>query len=221
MEELRHIQRNVRNKIVPRDAYKKPIKRVGGIDLAFLDDTAVVACVIVDYGSLEVQSERCLVTRLDFPYVPSFLCFREGPPILEMIGAMESQPEVYLINAHGVAHPIGCGCASYVGVLANVPTIGVASRNLCGEQRFEPIRVGEYVPVIHNERIVGWVLKTREECRPVFVSPWHCVTLRSSLDIVLTCSETNKLPKPLSSAHTLANEVKKIVLRNMRGHDDP
>ena len=136
-----------------------------------------------------------------------------------MINAMESKPEVFLINAHGIAHPVRCGCASYVGVLANVPTIGIASRNLCGEYDSEPTRVGEHVPLTHNGRIVGWALKSRKGCTPIFVSPGHGVSLTSSLEIVMKCTETNKLPEPLSLAHALANRVKKITLYNMRRHE--
>jgi deoxyribonuclease V len=213
---IRQIQRDVTSNIVLRDVYTKPIRSVGGIDLAFFDDTAVVACVILDYDSLDIRSEKWLLASLDFPYIPTLLCLREGPPLIEIINALESKPEIFLINAHGIAHPTRCGCASYVGVQANVPTIGIASRNLCGEYDSEPTRIGEHVPLTHNGRIVGWALKSQKGCRPIFISPGHCVSLASSLDTVLKCTEANKLPEPLSLAHALANRVKKTTLRKMR-----
>lgn len=214
LEDKRRTLRELACSVVLEDNFEGPITSVGGVDLAFMDDLAVVACVTVDYDSLQVKFEEVSTARLDFPYVSTLLSFREGPPIIDAIRSMEPKPEVFLINAQGVAHPMGCGCASYVGVRVDVPTIGVAQRNLCGEYECEPEEVGGYMPIYYCGRAVGWALKTREGCRPIFVSPGHRVSLRSSLEIVLRCVRDHKLPEPLYLAHVSANEEKRRMLKH-------
>ena len=75
---------------------------------------------------------RISTHKLKFPYIPGLLVFREGPPILEMIQSLIHFSKLVFINAHGIAHPWFCGCASHMGVLSGIPTIGVASQILCG-----------------------------------------------------------------------------------------
>ena len=213
LEEMRRLQREIAEKVVLEDRFKKLITTVAGVDMAFSDDLAVTACVVADYDSLKVKARKTSIARLDFPYIPTLLCFREGPPIIDIISSLEPKPDVFLINAQGIAHPILCGCASHVGVLANVPTIGVAARKLCGEYDRELREVGEYAPLYYGGRGVGWVLKSRGGCRPIFVSPGHMVSLNSSLDVVVKCIKDHKFPEPLYLAHMVANEEKRKIAR--------
>ena len=206
LEALREIQRKLSLNVIIQDKFKTPITRVGGVDLAFIKELAIVACVTLIFPTLEIVDEETLVTQLDFPYVPTLLSFREGPVMVEIINFLRTEPDVFLINAQGIAHPLFCGCASHVGVLTEKPTIGVATNNLCGEYDHEPVEVGEAVPMRYSGRVVGWVLKSKKGCRPIFVSPGHLVSLESSLKIVKECLRSYKLPEPLQCAHKLANK---------------
>lgn len=205
---LRRIQRELSLEIVSIDLFKKPITRISGIDLAFVKQEAVVASVTVSFPSLEDIEKKTLVTELDFPYMPTLLCFREGPAIVRMINSLGSEADVFMINSHGIAHPFFCGCASYVGVLTQKPTVGVASNSLCGECDHDPKEVGEALPVYYEGRAVGWILKSKAGSSPIFVSPGHLVGLDSSLRITKDCLRDHKLPEPLYRAHRLANEEK-------------
>ncbi len=215
LEELHRIQREVATRVILKDVFNKPITSVAGIDAAFLGDLAVLTYVIADYTTLEIKSRKTSIARLDFPYVPTLFSFREGPPIIDLIKSVEFKPDIFLLNSQGIAHPMLCGCASYIGVLGNVPTIGVAARKLCGEYDCEPEKAGEYVPLQFNEKAVGWVLKSKQGCRPIFISPGHLVSLKSSLDIVLRCIKNQKLPEPIYLAHSIANEEKKQLQLNI------
>ena len=211
IETMRNFQREIAGKVVIKDVYKTPIISVGGIDMAFLDDLAIVAYVAVDYDFLEVKSKIIQLANLDFPYIPTLLSFREGQPIIDLINSVKPKPEVFLINAHGIAHPILCGCASHVGVLANVPTIGVASENLCGIYCHEPEEEDEYVSLSYNGKPIGWALKSKGGCRPIFISPGHRVSFKSSLDITMNCIKNHKFPEPLYLAHFAANKEKRRI----------
>jgi len=213
LEEMRRIQRELAAKVILEDDYRKPIISVVGIDLAFLDDIAFTACVTTDYTTLETKTVKIYTARLNFPYIPTLLFFREGPPIVEIINSTEPKANIFLINAQGIAHPEFFGCASHIGVLANVPTIGVTSRRLCGDYEREPRELGEAVPMRCGGRDVGWVVKSKAECRPIFVSPGHRVSLDSSIEIVMKCIKNHKLPEPLHLAHLEANREKRKHLR--------
>jgi len=209
IDELYRIQRKLAPKVILVDIFRKPIQYVAGIDLAFMGDMAFTACVIVDYATLEVISTKTVESRLDFPYIPTLLFFREGPSILKAIGSSQPKADIYFINAQGFAHPKFIGCASHVGVLANVPTIGVTSRKLCGEYEHDPKEAGEAISMRHSRKAVGWVTKSAAECKPIFVSPGHRVSLESSLKIVVTCLKGHRLPEPLRLAHIAANKEKR------------
>ncbi|MDQ1281301.1 MAG: deoxyribonuclease [Thermoproteota archaeon] len=209
---LRKIQIALSLEIVNEDLFKKPLTKISGVDLAFTRQEAIIASVIVSYPSLDDLEVKTLVTELNFPYVPTLLCFREGPAIVKMINSLRSKVDVFMINSHGIAHPFICGCASYVGVLTQKPTIGVASSNLCSKYDYKPQEEGKALPVYYEGRTVGWILKSKAKSRPIFVSPGHLVGLDSSLRITKECLRDHKLPEPLFRAHRLANEEKNRIL---------
>jgi len=151
------------------------------------------------------------MSTLEFPYIPTLLSFREGPSIVNIISSSDVKPDVFLINAQGIAHPLFCGCASYVGIQIQRPTIGIAQSNLCGEYEYEPKEAGEFVLMYYRERSVGWVFKSKKGCKPIFISPGHLIGLKSSLEIVRGCMGKYKLPLPLQYAHILASETKRKI----------
>jgi len=165
----------------------------------------------MDYRSLRVIEKRTLVRSVSFPYISTFLCFREGPPIIRLIGKLRVDPDVLMVNAHGVAHPLFCGCASYVGVLVDKPTIGVAGSKLCGDYNGKPRKVGEWVPLTYEEATVGAVLLSKRKCKPIFVSVGHRISLGSAVKVVTRFLVSHRFPEPLRLAHVLANEVKQSL----------
>lgn len=216
LEELRRVQEEVSGKVVLRDGFRAPIRCVSGVDLAFLDEWAIAVCVALSFPSLKIVEKSSLAMKLDFPYIPGFLSFREGPAIVEAIQNLSVESDVFMINAHGIAHPTFCGCASHVGVLTSRPTIGVAARRLCGEYEHEPVEIGGWVPLRYEGRIVGGVLKSKEGCKPIFVSPGHLISLESSIRLVKASIRGHKMPEPLYHAHRLANKEKPQILNQQR-----
>jgi len=209
LDGFRTIQKQLSRRVIIRDAFKKPISQVAGIDLAFTDKLAITTCVITSFPNMKPVHQKTSTNEVAFPYIPTFLSFREGPLMIKIINSLEEKADVFLINAHGLAHPLSCGCASYVGLLTGVATIGVATSNLCGVYAHVPQRVGEAVATRYEGRRVGWVLQSQERCRPIFVSPGHKIGQHSCLKIVKKCIVHHKLPEPLWLAHRLANEEKR------------
>ena len=207
--ELRKIQKRLAARVVIEDLIKDPIQAVTGFDIAYLDDEAVTAAVTMNYGTLQVIEETTLIEHVSFPYIPTFLGFRETPLIIKLANKLVVEPDILMANAHGIAHPLFYGCASHVGVSLRKPTIGVAGNKLCGEYKKEPRRVGEWVPLTQNRRTVGAVLLSKRGCRPIFVSVGHMIAVESAVRIVKHFLTLRKFPEPLRLAHMLANKVKR------------
>jgi deoxyribonuclease V len=199
-EELIAIQERLAKKIILVDEFSKG--RVAGVDIAYKGDKAVCGVVVLDYDSFEIVERKTLGGKVDFPYLPTFLAFREADLIVEAIKDVEF--DILMIDGQGIAHPRGVGIASHIGVLLDIPTIGVAKKLLCGEIRGK-IRVGVPVAVVFEGRHVGYALKTKKNTRPIFISPGHKVSLKSSLEITQHFIREHKLPEPTRLAHLLAN----------------
>ena len=204
---LRDYQLKVAKDIILQDATPFPPTRIAGIDAAYKNDTAYTACVTLEYNSLLVVEQLITKTELEFPYKPGFFVFREGPAILKTYNQLQYEPDVILINAHGISHPLSIGAASHIGLLINKPTIGVAQNLLCGY--VNPIKnIGDYSEIIYKKKIVGYAYLSQSGMKPIYISPGHLISLESSLKIVKNLIGNDKLPEPLILAHKLANEYK-------------
>jgi len=207
-ERLVRLQTELSRSLVLEDRFSKPIIRIAGVDMAFVGDRAMAACIVLDYENLDFVEEAVAQVDLNFPYKPGFLWFREGPAILQAVKRVHSKPDVFMINAHGIAHPRGFGCASHLGVVLGKPTIGVAGTRLCGQYERLPARPGESEPLRMDSKIVGFVIKPKEG-KPIYVSPGHMLEVKSAARITIHCLRDHRLPEPLHLAHTLANSVKR------------
>ncbi len=181
---------------------------VGGVDIGYRDDWAVAVCALCSSdGQLEdyVWVER----EVRFPYISGYLAWRELPAYLalwEEVRALDRVPDVLLVDGNGILHPRRLGIASHLGLLVDVPTVGVAKRPLCGEFNTAGMTVGEWRPVVLAGETVAAALRTGRN-RTLFISPGHRVDLASSLDIVGAQVQTSAQPLAIRWAHDLAREA--------------
>lgn len=213
-EELINIQNNLSRKLIITDLFTKPIRKIGGVDLSFIKDHAVAAFVCVDYENLEIIEKKTVLTRLDFPYRPGFLWFREGPPLVRIIKSLDVLPDIFMINAHGLAHPRRFGCASHIGVNIEKPTIGIASSRLFGEVIKIPRKFGDTEPLKSNNETIGYILKPKIG-KPIYVSPGHMISLESAVEITINCLRNHRFPEPLHLSHRLAEARKRKIIHSM------
>jgi deoxyribonuclease V len=117
---------------------------------------------------------------------------------------------VYFIDGQGIAHPRGCGIASHFGVEANTPTIGVAKTVLVGKAQEPAPKRGSFSPIHYGGKVVGAVLRTKDNTAPIYVSPGHMISLNTALELVLKTS-LYRIPEPTRLAHNLLQKVRKSV----------
>lgn len=188
----------------------RPPRLVGGADAAYDREEGLVfgAIAVFSFPDLSLVAEAALVCPTPFPYIPGLLTFREAPVLLKVWERLRERPEVLLVDGQGLAHPRGLGIASHLGVLLDLPTIGVAKSRLVGEGVVPGPHRGAASPLSHQGQVVGWILRTREGVKPLFVSPGHRVSLGDCRDLTLACVRQYRIPEPLRRAHWLSRRAK-------------
>jgi len=207
------VQKTLQQKIdTSRKVHADSVKLIAGSDLAYdrQKDTAIASIVVMTFPSLSVVEEVCGYTQIPFPYIPGLLSFREIPPMVEAAKRLKHKPDVWLIDGAGIAHPRGIGLASHWGLIVNIPTIGCAKSHLYGHYEDPPVQKGSYTPIKSNSgKVIGIVLRTRREVKPIFMSPGHLIDIESAKEIVLMTCTKYRNPEPLRHAHKLADRCKK------------
>jgi len=149
------------------------------------------------------------VGQNSFPYIPGLLSFREGPILLEAFAKLKKRPHVILIDGQGLAHPRRLGVACHVGLFLNLPTIGCGKSRLLGTHgEPRPLR-GSTTPLVDRGETIGAVLRTKDRCRPLYISAGHRIDLPSAIDVVLSCGRGYRQPEPTRLAHQKVNELRK------------
>ena len=180
------------------------LKVVAGVDMSAtgVARAAVVLLSYPDYQVLEVaRAER----PLDFPYVPGLLSFREGPAVLAAFEKLSRLPDLIFFDGQGIAHPRKIGIASHIGLLLDLPSIGVAKSPLAvsgPEPGLEPGSVTHW----KNRRgeVVAAAVRTKLRSKPLYISPGHKIDLDTSVKLVLEACRGYRLPEPTRQAHNAA-----------------
>ncbi|HLE75694.1 MAG TPA: endonuclease V [Candidatus Bathyarchaeia archaeon] len=193
-------------KIIQEDRLPDKINLVAGVDVAYAGELAIGAVAVLDYESLELLELQTATCRVKFPYIPTLLSFREIPPAVACIRRLKQQPDVFLADGQGVAHPYRCGFASHLGLAIGKPTIGVAKSRLIGK----PTEIGRDVFLVENDQIIGSVVTTKESAKPVYVSVGHLISLETATKIVKHCVRNSRIPEPLLQAHKTASKERNL-----------
>lgn len=190
---------------VRRHGHPHGVRLVAGADLAFSrDKTACVAGVVVwDVSSEAVVEQHTAWCPVVFPYVPGLLSFREAPAVLEALRKLECEPDVFMFDGQGFAHPRRMGLASHLGVLLDRPSIGCAKSLLVGTCDMPAAPRGSTSPLLDKGERIGTALRTRDGVKPVYVSVGHRLSLDAAVAITLACALRYRLPEPTRLADQL------------------
>jgi deoxyribonuclease V len=205
---------------VSREGKAAGLRHVAGVDISVnrWAKTGTGAVVVLSYPELELVEAEVVTDRLEFPYVPGLLTFREAPLILAACAKLRTRPDIVIVDGQGIAHPRRIGLASHLGLLLGIPTIGCAKSRLIGEYREPDAAAGSFTELLDNGEVIGAVLRTRTGVKPVFVSVGHKLSLPEAVRQVLGCCRGYRLPEPTRLAHQAAgghlgktkNQISKI-----------
>jgi deoxyribonuclease V len=202
----RALQTTLASEVRLRDEYP-PLRRIAGVDVGLEENGAITraAAVLLDADTLAPLAERVARLPTRMPYIPGLLSFRELPAVLEALAALPETPDLVFVDGHGIAHPRGLGIAAHLGVIADLPTIGVAKKILVGAHDELGARRGDRVALIHRGQVIGTVLRSKDKVRPLIVSPGHRVSMVRAPELVLACCTRYRLPEPTRLADRIAS----------------
>lgn len=207
VEDAVAIQEQLSREVITEDRFNQPVQYVAGVDMGFEADGTIsrAAVAVLSFPDLQVQETHLAYRPTTFPYIPGFLSFREVPAVLDALEKLKITPDIILCDGQGIAHPRRFGIACHLGVLIDMPTIGVAKSLLVGKYEVLPEEKGSYQPLIHKGETIGAVVRSRTGVRPLYVSPGHKVSLPTAIDYVLQCTTKYRLPETTRIADKLAS----------------
>lgn len=222
--EMENLQEEIAKEAVFKDdfGFDRSLEEViiAGIDQAFLDDKAVSGVVLMRSGEVIERSHG--VSELEIPYIPGLLAFREGQCIVNALESLNTEPDLLMLDGSGRIHFRQAGIATHIGVLFDVPAIGVAKKLLCGKpvRSIGRLSEGERVPIIADDRVnvengtvIGYAYQSRQypkskSINPLYVSSGHRVSAETAVDFVEKTGGDYKLPEPTRLADKYVDEIK-------------
>lgn len=204
--EARALQGRLASRVVRADRFG-PLGRVAGVDTGFEDHGRITraAVSVLSWPELAPLEDAVARRRTSFPYVPGLLSFRELPAVLEALEQLSVPPDLLLCDGQGIAHPRRFGIAAHLGVLTDLPAVGVGKTRLVGMHEDVPEQRGAWRALSDGGEVVGAVLRTRTGVKPVYVSVGHRVCLETAVGLVLQAAPRYRLPEPIRRADRLAS----------------
>lgn len=173
------------------------VKTIAGCDSSILQGTHILSVfVVLAYPSLELLESRYHVSKLELPYIPGLLAFREMPNVLKAYETLEHEPDLIMVDGHGLSHPRKMGIASHIGVTLDKPTIGVAKKRLVGKYEEPGTEKGSCTDLVRYKETIGKVLRSRLRSNPIFISVGHRITLEEAFSLSQECLTKYRLPEP-------------------------
>lgn len=205
-KQAREIQQRL-SRLVETSDRLGDVATVAGVDVGFDRRSGLTraAVAVLTYPQLEPVEQAVITQPTRFPYVPGLLSFREAPAILAALERLDRLPDVLLCDGQGVAHPRHFGIACHLGVLTDLPSIGVAKKRLIGSHDEPPDSRGGWVALEHAGDTLGAVLRTRPGVKPIYVSCGHRVSLSTAVKLVMGCTTRYRLPETTRRADRLAS----------------
>ena len=205
-------QSEMRRRLVVRPLDPLP-RFVAGADVAFSEDKKLVLAVALVYDRAEQRVVEVVhATRpVEYPYIPTFLSFREGPAVMQAIRALRHEFGAVCYDGQGYAHPRRCGFASHVSIQLDVAGVGVAKSRLIGTYEEPSEEAGASSPLMDDGEEIGLVLRTRASTRPIFISIGHKVDLPTSAALALACCTKYRVPEPTRQADIEVAKLKRQI----------
>ncbi|RJQ74329.1 deoxyribonuclease V [Pseudonocardiaceae bacterium YIM PH 21723] len=206
--EAEAMQERLATQVITTGAVSADTALVAGVDVSYADeDRLAAAVVLLDTGTLELVESAVVTGRASFPYRPGLFAFRELPSIVEALATLSGTPGLIVCDGHGLAHPRRFGLACHLGLITGIPAMGVAKNVFTGEFEEPGPHRGATSPLLDGGEEIGWVLRTQDGVKPVFVSAGHLIGLDNACEWALRLTPRYRLPETTRQADHLSRQV--------------
>lgn len=205
VDEAAALQSQLAHQVRIEDDFR-PIQTVAGVDVSYNLDLNLSSAFIAFMNLSDLKLQRSITAQLStpFPYIPGFLSFREVPVIMKALTQLSEKPDLLMVDGQGIAHPRRFGIAAHLGVLTDLPAIGVAKSRLVGRYQEPGQSRGDTSPLWDKDQQIGTALRSKDHTNPLFISPGHRLSQDTALRITLQCLRKHRLPEPTRLADKLS-----------------
>ena len=213
-EEARAEQNALRSRVSLADNFGE-LRTIAGLDLSYSEakNEGYAVIVVLSFPDFQVLETRYATATPPMPYIPGLLSFRESPVALEAFRQLQTVPDMLFTDGAGLAHPRGFGIACHLGVLLDLPSVGIAKSFLYGRyDKTQTLEPGMSTPLRDRaeKEVIGAVVQTKLRTNPLYVSPGHKVSVETATRLVLECVRGYRLPEPTRQAHNLITAYRKV-----------
>ncbi|MGE3714279.1 MAG: deoxyribonuclease V [Alphaproteobacteria bacterium] len=203
--DARRIQNELREQLHIADEMGA-VRLIAGIDVGYdkRNNQGRASISLIRPDDLTVQGHTVAQAEVLFPYVPGLLSFRELPVILKALQQLRQTPDLFMVDGQGIAHPRRMGIAAHLGLVMDMPSIGVAKSRLTGSYDEPADEKGATSLLMDKGERIGTVLRSKKGCKPLFISPGHRVGHDTALKVTLACLTRYRLPEPTRIADKLS-----------------
>lgn len=200
------IQNELQKDISLCDSFElSEVRTVAGVDLAYWqkgeDEYAVCCIVVIDADTCRVIEKKHFSGRIEVPYMPGFLAFRELPLVLKTAELLETSPDIFVFDGNGYLHPRHMGIATHASFYLDKPTVGIAKTYFRVDKQTdytEPENeAGSYTDIVIGGEVYGRALRTHKDVKPVFVSVGNHISLDTACKLAMKLTDKEShIPVP-------------------------
>ncbi|ORJ57143.1 deoxyribonuclease V [Geothermobacter hydrogeniphilus] len=205
------LQKDLATRVELRNRLRRPLSHVAGVDVSYRKhgDQFFAAVVVLSFPHLEPIEVADFSARVNFPYIPGLLSFRELPVLLQAFRRLRTVPDLVLVDGQGIAHPRRFGLASHLGLWLDLPTIGCAKSRLTSMAQMPEEDKGATSPLTDKGELIGTLLRSRARVKPLYISPGHRLDIPTAARLTLDCTGRYRMPEPTRLAHLETNRLRR------------
>lgn len=200
------IQNELKQGISLCDSFElSAVKTVAGVDLAYWQNSgeeyAVCCIVVIDADTRKVIEKKHFSGKIEVPYMPGFLAFRELPLVLKTADLLETSPDIFVFDGNGYLHPRHMGIATHASFYLDKPTVGIAKTYFRVDKQTDYIEpeneAGSYTDIVIGGEVYGRALRTHKDVKPVFVSVGNHISLDTACELAMRLTDKEShIPVP-------------------------
>jgi deoxyribonuclease V len=207
VERAKRLQERLSRRVSLNDLDLGKVRYVAGLDVSYARNLGVGVAVLLTYPQLNPVEYVVVKGRVEVPYIPGLLAFREAPLLIKAIELLSIKPDLLVVDGHGVTHPRRFGIASHIGLVTDTASVGAAKSLLYGRV----VDSGPERLIVVDDLVGGLVVKYGR--REVYLSIGHRVSLDNLRVLSKTLFKHHDLPEPTYLADRVAKEVRAVEAR--------
>lgn len=194
VEQAKSIQKNLSNWIVP-DGLPVPAKTFARVEVhptgPLADKTKdqansqTATVTVYSTTDLSVIERKHAIKNSSFPATPNMMSFKKAPAAIAALEKLAHIPDFIICDGRGRTNETTFGLASHIGLVTNLPTIGIRAPLQRSQTSGLESERGQWATIGENQWDKSVILRVFHSLDPILVSPAHKISLKQAIEQVL------------------------------------